>query len=113
MERQLRGFQSPSFSLRNAQEMWLGIENTASCGALVLPHRFNPGYDVQKMNHSFQNVCGSGLAKVNSDATDAQGLAWNVRFHPGLPKQALAFFRGFPTLEDARGNLARVRVLLG
>jgi len=71
------------------------------------------GYDVQETNHSFQNVCGGGLAKVNSDATDAQGLAWSVLFHPGLPRQALAFFRGFPTLEDARGNLARVRVLLG
>ena len=93
--------------------MCLGIENNASCGALVLLHRFNSGYDVQEMNHSFQNVCGGGLAKVNSDATDTQGLAWSVRFHPGLPRQALAFFRGFPTLEDARGNLARVRVLLG
>jgi len=152
--------------LRDAQEVRLGVENAASCGALVLLHWLSQGYDVREVNPQVSKRLRECFTEAHTDASDAQGLAWSVRFHPDLPKvrltvttaawkrlarararlvktqtglynrlhamlaesygaaykmlfpslrskKALAFFRDFPTLDDARGDLARVRTLLG
>ena len=75
--------------LRDAQEVRLGVENAASCGALVLLHRLSQGYDVREVNPQVSKRLRECFTEAHTDASDAQGLAWSVRFHPDLPKARL------------------------
>jgi len=75
--------------LEQGQEVHIGIEDAASCGALVLLHWLRQGYDIREVNPQISKRLRECFTETHTDASDAQGLAWSVRFHPNLPKVRL------------------------
>lgn len=61
--------------LRDAQEVRLGVENAASCGALVLLHWLSQGYDVREVNPQVSKRLRECRTSAHTDASDAQGEA--------------------------------------
>ncbi len=52
-------------------------------------HWLRRGYDIREVNPQISKRLRECFTEAHTDASDAQGLAWSVRFHPDLPKVRL------------------------
>ena len=75
--------------LGQGQEVRIGVEGAATCGAIVLLHWLRQGYDIREVNPQISKRLRECFTEAHTDASDAQGLAWSVRFHPNLPQVRL------------------------
>lgn len=72
--------------LKQGQRVRIGVEGAGSCGTLVLLHWLRQGYNVREVNPEISKRLRECFTEAHTDASDAQGLAWSVRFHPHLPQ---------------------------
>jgi len=75
--------------LGQGQGVRIGVEGAATCGAIVLLHWLRQGYDIREVNPQISKRLRECFTEAHTDASDAQGLAWSVRFHPNLPQVRL------------------------
>jgi len=75
--------------LGQGQGVRIGVEGAATCGAIVLLHWLRQGYDIREVNPHISKQLRECFTEAHTDASDAQGLAWSVRFHPDLPQVRL------------------------
>ena len=92
--------------LGQGQGVRIGIEGAATCGALVLLHWLRQGYDIREVNPQISKRLRECFTEAHTDASDAQGLAWGVRFHPNLPQVRLT------VITAAWKRLSRLRTRL-
>lgn len=94
--------------LDGGQQVLLGVEGAGACGALTLIHWLSKGYDVREVNPHISKRLRECFTEAHTDASDAQGLAWSVRFHPDLPKVRLnANTAAWKRLSRARARLVK------
>lgn len=72
--------------LGKGQGVQIGIEGAGSLGALVLWHWLGQGYDVREVNPQVSKRLRECFTEAHTDRTDAQGLAWSVRFIRIFPR---------------------------
>jgi len=99
--------------LKDHQDVKIGVEGASSCGISVLLHWLRQGYDVREVNPQVSKRMRECLTEAHTDTSDAQGLAWSVRFHPRLPKVRISSATAtWKRLAQARARLVKAQTAL-